>query len=143
MVTITGRLLAGSRMNAAVKMTVPIRPYMNSGFLPIRAAIGFERSRPRIVAAVPMPLNQLKASSRFTKYLKKYTITPPRIASVMKRTTVSANIAFQGPFVSRSAKSCLMELFCFGSGRTRSRVVAKVITKNTTASAEKMPIVTL
>jgi hypothetical protein len=28
-------------MNAAVNTTVPIRPYRNSGFLPIRSAIGF------------------------------------------------------------------------------------------------------
>ena len=56
---------------------------------------------------------------------------------------MSANIAFHGPLEVRSRKSCPMELFCFGSGFTRSRVVAKVMTKNTTASTEKMPIVTL
>ena len=66
MVMISGTLFAGSRMNAAVNTTVPIRPYRNSGFFPIRSAIGFESSRPTIVAPVPMPLNQLKRSSRFT-----------------------------------------------------------------------------
>ena len=59
----------------------------------------------------------------------------------MKSTSVRTNIASQGPFFSRSAKCCLIGAFCPGGGRIRSFVVANVMKKSTTASAEKMPIV--
>ncbi len=63
-------LPAGSRMNAAVKSTVPSSPMMNSRRLPMRSATGFESRTPTIVAPVPKTLNRLNMSSRPTKYLK-------------------------------------------------------------------------
>ena len=51
-------------------------------------------------------------------------------------------MASHGPFFSRSAKCCPTEDFWPGGGWMRSVVVANVIRNSTTASAEKMPIVT-